>query len=102
MDDNGGLGNDHDSSCGDGGGADAMYMFTAAAAGSYTFSTDGSAIDTILSVLDDCGGVELGCNDDTVMLTSEVTLDLAAGQMVVLVVEGYGGEEGAITLSISM
>ena len=58
-------------------------------------------IDTILSVLDGCGGLELDCNDDTVGLTSEVTIDLAAGQSVILVVDGFDGEMGPITVSVS-
>lgn len=101
MGDNTGLGDDHVSSCGDGGGEDAMYQFTAAAAGSYTFDTAGSPGDTILSVIDGCGGPELDCNDDTVGLTSEVTLMMAAGQTVIIVVDGYGGEIGPFTLNIS-
>ena len=101
MGDNTGLGNDHVSSCGDGGGQDATYQFTAMVAGTYVFSTEGSMIDTILSVLDGCGGLELDCNDDTVGLTSEVTIDLAAGQSVILVVDGFDGEMGPITVSVS-
>jgi hypothetical protein len=101
MGDNTGLGDDHVSTCGDGGGEDAMYEFTATAAGTYVFDTVGSPGDTILSVIDGCGGMELDCNDDTVGLTSEVTLMLAAGQTVIIVVDGYGGEIGPFTLNIS-
>ena len=101
MGDNTGLGDDHVSSCGDGGGEDSMYEFTAMAAGNYVFDTVGSPGDTILSVIDGCGGMELDCNDDTMGLTSEVTLMMAAGQTVIIVVDGYGGEVGPFTLNIS-
>jgi len=106
MGNNGLLGNDHDPSCGIGsgppGGADAMYQFTAMAAGTYVFDTAGSSIDTILSILDGCGGMELDCNDDVGggPVTSEITIMLAAGQSVIIVVEGYSGLEGPITLNI--
>lgn len=104
MGDNTGLGDDHVSTCGDGGGEDATYQFTAPAAGSYTFDTAGSMLaDTILSILDGCGGMELDCNDDVGggVFSSEVTLMLAAGQTVIIVVDGYGGEVGPFTLNIS-
>lgn len=101
MGDNTGLGDDHVSTCGDGGGEDSMYEFTAMAAGTYVFDTVGSPGDTILSVIDGCGGMELDCNDDTMGLTSEVTLMMAAGQTVIIVVDGFGGEVGPFTLNIS-
>ena len=93
--------NEHDSSCGDGGGRDTTYQFTASAAGTYVFDTEGSTIDTILSVLDGCAGAELACNDDTEGSDSEVVFTMDAGQQVILVVEGYGGEPGAFVLNIT-
>jgi hypothetical protein len=100
MGNNTGLADDWILSCAPGG-EDAMYQFTATAAGNYTFDTVGSAIDTVLAVLEDCDGPELGCNDDAVGLTSSVTVPLAAGQTVIIVVDGFGGETGPFTLNIS-
>lgn len=100
MGDNTGLGDDWNASCAPNG-EDATYQFTAPAAGNYQFDTAGSPGDTVLAILDDCAGPEVDCNDDTVGLTSEVTLMMAAGQTVIIVVEGYNGEMGPFTLNIS-
>lgn len=101
MGDNTGLGDDHYTSCGNGGGEDATYQFTAPFAGTYVFDTFGTAYDTILAVLGSCGGAELGCNDDAMGLQSQVTLPLAAGQTVIIVVDGYSGGTGPFTLNIT-
>jgi len=100
MGDNTGLFDDWIPSCTDGG-EDAMFLFTAPAASTYVFDTLGSPFDTVLVVLDDCDGPELGCNDDAGGATSEVVIDLAAGQSVIVVVEGFGGGTGAFTLNIN-
>jgi hypothetical protein len=73
-----------------GDGEDVTYEFTAPTAGTWRFSTVGSTIDTVLGVLDTCGGTELACDDDGGgSLTSITTADLTAGQTVVVVVDGY-------------
>ncbi|MEN0064730.1 MAG: hypothetical protein AAGA48_21470 [Myxococcota bacterium] len=80
---------------------DVTFEFTAPADGMYTFDTFGSAIDTILTVLDGCGGVELGCNKDAGgTYQSEVTVQLTANQTVIVVVDGDGFSAGAVTLNI--
>lgn len=98
-----GLVDDHYSLCGYGvGGEDAQHLFTAPAAGMYTFDTFGSGYDTVLAVLDSCGAAgELGCGDDQMGMLSSVTLELAMGQSVVVVVDGYMGASGPYTLNIS-
>lgn len=101
MGDNTGLGDDHFTSCGNGGGEDELYEFTAPFAGTYVFDTFGTAYDTILAVLDSCGGVELACNDDTMVLQSQVMVPLAAGQTVIIVVDGYSGSVGPFILNIN-
>ena len=76
------------------------YSFTAPADGSYEFNTFGSAYDTILVVRDgDCQGAGLACNDDTAGLRSKVSVDLTAGQTVVVQVDGFGNQSGAFTLT---
>jgi hypothetical protein len=89
-------------SCADPGSPEATYSFTAPADGTYTFDTLGSTFDTVLHIHDgDCFGPELDCDDDTVDVQSVVTLTLAAGQTVVVVVDGYGGDAGDYTLNVN-
>ena len=74
----------------------------AQAAGTYTFDTIGSALDTLIYVLDgDCAGAELACNDDAVGLASSVTVNLAANQTVIVVLDAYAGSGGDYVLNIS-
>ncbi len=94
------------SSCG--GGADYLVRFVAPAAGSYTFDLIGSSYDTLLTVYSDCNGTEIACNDDFAgnplcggYACSEVTVALAAGQNVLVAVEGYSGATGAFTLNVN-
>jgi hypothetical protein len=96
------LGNILSPTCGDPGSPEATYGFIAPADGMYTFDTLGSTFDTVLHIHDgDCFGPELGCNDDTMGEQSVVTLDLAAGQAVVVAVDGFGGVAGDYTLNVN-
>ena len=78
-------------------------------AGTYIFDTYGSDWDTILYARDpSCPGLEFGCNDDSEergSLQSALTLDLAAGETVWLVVDGYEvitqGTGGPIQLNVT-
>ena len=88
-------------SCAGGDGADTVVAFTAPADGTYVFDTVGSAYDTAMAVYDSCTSLELDCNDDTVGLTSEVTLVMVEGQTVFVVVDGFGGAVGAFDLNIA-
>jgi len=89
-------------SCGAGGGADHVVLFTATLAGDYTFDTFGSGYDTALSIHGDCGGAsELACNDDAVGLQSEIILGLAAGESVFVSVGGFGGSTGDWILNVT-
>ncbi|KYG05697.1 hypothetical protein BE21_39065 [Sorangium cellulosum] len=82
--------------------ADAGYSFTAQVAGDYVFDTYGSAFDTMVHVHDaTCRGTQLACNDDTLVEQSEVTVTLAAGQTVVVVVDGSrDADDGAFRLTV--
>ena len=90
-------------SCGGGTAPEHSYSFTAPAAATYTFSTAGSSLDTVLYVRSaTCNGPQLGCNDDTPPgQTSRVTVALAAGQTVVVVVDGFGANSGTYSLSVT-
>jgi hypothetical protein len=96
--------NRYPTTCGDGGGADVTHLFTAPADATYTIDTVGTTFDTVLYVLAvDCLGLELACDDDSGMGTSSsLTVDLAAGQSVIIVVDGYrASASGDYTLNIS-
>lgn len=95
-----GGGDEFDAPCSAGNSEDVEFQWTAPADGSYTFDTVGSGFDTILTVLTHCAGVDLACNDDTMMLLSEVTVDLVAGQSVLIVIDGYN-ETGNYVLNIN-
>lgn len=93
-------GDDHDGICGSserGGAPDRSFAWQAPADGTYVVDTHGSSYDTVLFVLDGCGGTLLGCSDDhieastTLYLTSQVELTLSAGETVLIVVDGYFG-----------
>ena len=93
-------------SCGGYGGSnapDASFLYTAPVSGSYTIDTAGSAFDTVLYVRSTtCSGAELACNDDSGgTRQSRVTLTLAAGQRIVIVVDGYGAASGSFNLHIN-
>jgi hypothetical protein len=92
-------------SCGLGGSAapDRAFFYTAPQSGVYSFDTFGSALDTVLYArTDTCLGVELGCNDDSVGFQLQVTLTLAAGQRVVVVVDGYNTDSGLFNFHIAV
>ncbi|MBI4951600.1 MAG: hypothetical protein HY908_06175 [Myxococcales bacterium] len=87
--------------CGGSGAPEHTFAFEATAAGTYTFDTVGSSFDTLLYVRDtDCNGAELGCNDDTYGLQSEVVVTLAAGQRVVVFVDGFSSGSGDYVLNV--
>ena len=91
-------------SCGSGGAGEVTYSFTAPAAGTYVVDTFGSSLDTVLSVLDgSCSGAVLACNDNAAgSEQSRMTLELAEGQTIVLLVDGSAaGASGDFTLNIA-
>ncbi|MGK3995620.1 MXAN_6577-like cysteine-rich protein [Sorangium sp. So ce1024] len=101
-----GSASERSSTCGGGGTPEVVHVFTAPEAGSYTIDTVGSEYDTILAVFDgDCSGRQLACNDDAawdewLTITSEVTVSLAAGQTIVIHVDGYYRRAGHYELNI--
>ncbi len=84
------------------GSGEATYIWTAPTAGTFVFDTFGSDYDTTLYLLGDvCAGADLGCNDDSSGLQSQLSVTLAAGQTVTIVVDGFGGAEGNYLLNIA-
>lgn len=89
---------------GGGGGNDVAIEYTAPEAGRYDITTAGSSFDTVLTVLRGCAGAEVACNDDVRSgnTTSSVTVDLAACETIVIVVDGFSGREsGAFQLHVT-
>lgn len=84
--------------------ADVWYAYTAASDGLVTFDTDGSSLDTVLSLHaacpDDGGDYELTCNDDSgSTLGSLVARDMLAGETVLVRVSGASGATGSFQLT---
>jgi uncharacterized protein (DUF779 family) len=92
-------------SCGGDGAADASFVWTAPKAGAFRIDTAGSSFDTLLRVQQGnvCGGAEIACDDDTGPgLTSEIALVLAAGESIVITVDGgLPGALGDFVLNIA-
>ena len=100
-------------SCGDAAGGepaggrnapDAFFTWSAPFSGTFTFDTLGSDYDTLLTILDgDCGGDEIACNDDAfsgdIRTRSSITLDLAEGASITIVVGGWGSSTGDFVLN---
>lgn len=80
---------------------DALFAWQAPRAGVYTFATSGASYDTLLFVLQSCAGPELACNDDAAAdRSSRVQVEVAAGQVLLIAVSGWGGEMGTFELTV--
>jgi hypothetical protein len=87
---------------------DLWYSFTSPCSGSIVIETCGSGgFDTVVSAWDNCGGIELACNDDattgdcagTLMSYIELT-GVAQGQTIYISVSGWNGGTGTFTLNV--
>ncbi len=88
------MGHDFTGECGGRDAADVAIGFTARATGSHTFEITEASFDTVLYVLTWCDGEEeLECNDDINTAegrrNSRVQVELANGQEVIVVVDGW-------------
>lgn len=84
---------------------DVAYFWTAPATGTYTFTTvfpGATSFDTVLEVRNLVTGASLGCNDDSAStLQSTVSVAMTSGQVVRVIVDGFGNASGPYILSIS-
>ena len=97
-----GGGDDSVGVCDGSAGEDVIYLWTAPATQTFTLDTLGSDYDTVLYVVDDCGGNELACNDEAFSTSqSSVELDAVAGTTYVVVVDGWDGASGNHVLNIT-
>lgn len=79
------------------------FTYTATGDGPICIDTIGSAFDTVLYTLADCGdpGSEQSCNDDFSGLQSGFTTEACAGDTFTIIVDGYGSSTGDYTLNVS-
>lgn len=96
-------GNELNGRCGGDSSDERAFAWTTPESGWYTFSTWGSAFDTVIYLLEaDCEGAELGCNDDAYGRTSALSVALQAGERVIAVVDGAAAfDEGDFVLNIN-
>jgi hypothetical protein len=80
---------------------DIFYAYTAALTGQTTLSFCGSGYDTVVQVLDGCGGAVIVCNDDFCALQSQVSFLTTAGATYIVQVDGYNGANGAGSFTIT-
>lgn len=99
-----GLSHDFSGSCSAGlPSSDYQLGFTAPWDGTFAFDTAGSSFDTVLYIHRGvCGMPELECNDDFYGTESHVELELEAGEVVTVNVDGVDGfSEGPFKLTIT-
>ena len=91
-------------SCGSGSSRDIWYLWKVPESGTYTISTVGSNFDTVLEVrpFNDTASV-LRCNDDisSSNLQSRFTNGFIRGTSLMIIIEGYEGDCGAVRLNIT-
>jgi hypothetical protein len=84
------------------GSPDYIVQFYAYTTASYTFTLSGSSFDTVISILGSCGGPVLTCDDDSNgTLQSTVTITLTAGTYYWVVIDGFNGQSGSYTLTVT-
>ncbi|NOY89976.1 MAG: hypothetical protein GXP55_02115 [Deltaproteobacteria bacterium] len=94
--------NDYRGGCGDNG-PERTFRWRAPRSGRYVFDTSGSRFDTVLYLMAGCGGRPFAagaCNDDALTSQARLTWELRGGQTVIVVVDGFGGDQGDFVLSI--
>lgn len=80
---------------------DVWYSFTAGITATYDFDTEGTVgMDTTLALFDSCNGAEIVCDDDGgTGLLSLLSINLSAGQHILVRVAGYNNSTGTFTLN---
>jgi hypothetical protein len=80
---------------------DWVAAFVAPKAGTFRFSTLGSDFDTVLHArAATCDGEMLACNDDANEQSSGISVALEAGQVILLVVDGFNRQSGHVVLAV--
>lgn len=81
---------------------DKTFRWTAPSDGTFTVYTLGSRFDTMLQLRAvDCDGAILECDDDGGEdLDSAITFSASAGEVFLIVLDGYGSDEGPYVLNL--
>jgi hypothetical protein len=83
-------------------GGDFVVSWTPPSTGSFVIDTNGSSMDTVLSVVPPvCGAASSTCNDDCQGLRSGLVFQATEGETVYIVIEGYAGRRGSFVLNIT-
>lgn len=83
-------------------GDDYVIAWTPPSTAPYVLSLEGSSYDTVLSVhAPECGSTGDACNDDCYDVQSGLVYDATMGETVFIVIDGYGGDVGDFSLSIT-
>jgi hypothetical protein len=87
-------------------GSDVWYSFQADFTGNLVVETCGGGYDTVVAVYVGCEcppaiGDLVGCNDDACGIQSRVIAPVVAGSCYLVQVGGFGGEQGAGTITVS-
>ncbi len=96
-----GAGNDFNPTCAPSTSADVVVQWVAPATQIYTIDLAGSSFDTVLHVRDGCAGAQIACNDDFFGLQSRVQVSAVAGQVLIIVIDGYAAATGNYVLNIN-
>ncbi|MBC7772919.1 MAG: hypothetical protein H7210_10525 [Pyrinomonadaceae bacterium] len=81
---------------------DRWFSATAPSSGTMVVSTCGSSVDTVITVLDECGGPQIVCLDDFCGLQTEVSFAVVAGEDYLIRMAGFNGAANAASFSVSM
>lgn len=89
--------------CGGGSSPERSFLFLPQQTGTYRFDTLGSSFDTVLYLFEgQCGGPTVACNDNIsdFELSSQLEVDLVAGGLYTVIVDGFGGVQGDFLLNV--
>lgn len=78
---------------------DVIVQWIAPWSGTFTFDTNGSAFDTILQLMTNCGAAVCD-DDDGTDYSSSLTVSVSEGDLVQLAIFGYDGQEGSFRLNV--
>jgi hypothetical protein len=88
---------------GDTGGKDVWWRYTPSASGSATIYNCGqTSLDSQISAIATCGGPDLACSEDNCGTQSTITLDVTAGQPILVRLAGWRGAPGSGTITIDL
>lgn len=81
---------------------DQILSWTAPVTDYFVIDTSGSSFDTVIGVFDECDGTELACNNNLGELPiSELVLRAERDDELLLVVDGFAGDQGVGSLNIA-